>query len=130
MVKITFDDAPEIEATDILSVSLTERASERIEEILTKENMTGHILRVRVEGGGCSGFSYKFKLEEPSQQEASDIVITHPSRPHIKVVIDMMSFNYIKGSSIDFEETLEASQFIINNPNASSSCGCGHSFSL
>lgn len=130
MIKITFDDAPDIEAEDILSIHLSKRAAERIDEILQKENLTDHVLRVRVEGGGCSGFSYKFKLVKNDEKDPSDIVISHPDVPHIEVVIDMMSFNYIKGSTIDFEETLEASQFVINNPNASSSCGCGNSFSL
>lgn len=131
MVKIAFDEPAPIETEDMLSIRLTKRAAERIAEILEAEKMTGtHVLRVIVEGGGCSGFSYKFKLVEQNEKDVSDIVISNDEVEGIEVLIDMMSFNYLKGSTIEFEETIEASQFVINNPNASSSCGCGNSFSL
>lgn len=129
MVKITFDE-PQIEAEDILSVRLSKNAAVRIDEILQKENLENHVLRISVDGGGCSGYSYRFKLVPKAEQKADDVYIENEDIQNIGVIIDMTSFNYLKGSTIDYEETLEASQFVINNPNAQSSCGCGSSFSV
>lgn len=131
MVKISFDlptkeQKPETASTQKLL--LTERAAKRILHIIQKKDEDHLQLRLSVQGGGCSGYSYIFKLT--TEQKADDIIIQHESTPDAKVVVDPMSFNYLKGSTIDFEETLEASQFVVNNPNATSSCGCGSSFSL
>ena len=129
MVKIEFDSPEKTEQEDLLSVRLTLEAANRIEEIITsKKSGIALNLRVSVSGGGCGGYSYGFKLVDT--KTADDISISNESKPEITVLIDPLSFSYLKGSTIDFEETIEASQFIIHNPNAKSSCGCGNSFSV
>lgn len=129
MVKINFD-APTASSKkqDISPLTLTENAAKRILEIMRKKGEDGLSLRLSVLGGGCSGYSYNFKLT--NDKTPSDIVIKNDNIESAEVIIDIMSFSYLKGSIIDFEETLEASQFIVNNPNATASCGCGSSFSL
>jgi iron-sulfur cluster assembly accessory protein len=106
------------------TVTITERAARRISEIVTGEPGT-LMLRVSVEGGGCSGFQYKFDLV--SAGEPDDFVI---ERGGARVLIDPVSLNYLEGSEIDFAEDLIGSAFKINNPNATASCGCGTSFSI
>lgn len=127
MVKITFDDVTE-DSSNIPSLRLTENAAKRIKAIVTKDGREGLFLRVAVNGGGCSGFSYIFKLDV--EKSPDDISITNEAFPDIEMVIDIASMDYLKGSTVDFEETLEASQFIVKNPNAKSNCGCGSSFSI
>ncbi len=105
-------------------VTVTERAARRIGEILSREPQ-GTMLRVSVEGGGCSGFQYKFDMERT--QAADDILIR---RDGAAVLIDAVSLNYLAGSEIDFVDDLIGASFRINNPQAKASCGCGTSFSL
>ena len=107
-----------------VDVKVTERAALRIGEILRKEP-AGTMLRVSVEGGGCSGFQYKFDTERAKAED--DIVI---ERAGATVLIDPVSLNYMTGSEIDFVDDLIGSSFKINNPNATASCGCGTSFAL
>ena len=83
------------------------------------------MLRVSVEGGGCSGFQYKFDIERAQSQD--DLVIT---RDGVTVLVDSISVNYMKGAEIDFVDDLIGSSFKIKNPNATAGCGCGTSFSL
>jgi iron-sulfur cluster assembly accessory protein len=106
------------------SVTVTERAARRIGEILKKEPQ-GTMLRISVEGGGCSGFQYKFDME---RAQADDDVIIH--RDGAAVLIDSVSMDYLAGSEIDFVDDLIGASFRINNPQAKTSCGCGTSFSL
>jgi len=105
-------------------VSVTERAARRIAEIIAGEP-NARALRVSVEGGGCSGFQYKFDLVAGS--EPDDIVI---EREGAMVVIDEMSVGYMEGSEIDFVDELIGASFKIQNPNATAACGCGTSFSV
>jgi len=106
------------------SVNLTERAAKRIAEIVAGEDQA-RLLRVSVEGGGCSGFQYKFDLV--AQSEPDDIVL---ERAGAKVVIDSVSLGFLAGSEIDFVDDLIGASFRINNPKATQSCGCGTSFSI
>ena len=106
------------------SVTVTERAARRIGEILKNEPQ-GTMLRVSVEGGGCSGFQYKFDTERAKTDD--DIVI---ERDGATVLIDAVSLQYLGGSEIDFVDDLIGASFRINNPQAKASCGCGTSFSL
>jgi iron-sulfur cluster assembly accessory protein len=106
------------------NVIVTERAAQKIGEILRKEP-AGTMLRVSVEGGGCSGFQYKFDTD--SSRADDDIVI---ERSGATVLIDPVSLNYMAGSEIDFVDDLIGSSFKINNPKATASCGCGTSFAL
>ena len=105
-------------------VIVTERAAVRIKQIVAAEAQA-KMLRVSVEGGGCSGFSYKFDLVQ--QAEADDIVI---ERSGATVLIDPVSVPYMLGSELDFVDDLIGASFKVKNPNATASCGCGTSFSL
>ena len=105
-------------------ITLTGRAARRIGEILCREP-PGSMLRVSVEGGGCSGFQYKFDIDRA--QAADDLVIR---REGATVLIDQISVGYLAGSEIDFVDDLIGSSFKVINPNATASCGCGTSFSI
>jgi iron-sulfur cluster assembly accessory protein len=105
-------------------ITVSERAAKRIGEIL-KGEPAGTMLRVSVEGGGCSGFQYKFDLVPAPA--ADDVVL---ERSGAKVVIDQVSLGYLAGSEIDFVDDLIGSSFRITNPKATASCGCGTSFSM
>ena len=107
-----------------VNVTVTERAARRIGEILGQEP-AGTMLRVSVEGGGCSGFQYKFDTERERTED--DIVIEKSGET---VLIDPTSLNYMVGSEIDFVDDLIGSSFTVNNPKATASCGCGTSFAL
>jgi iron-sulfur cluster assembly accessory protein len=106
------------------SVTLSDRAAKRIGQILQKEP-DGAMLRVSVEGGGCSGFQYKFDIERA--KAVDDLVL---ARDGAVVLIDPMSVNYMAGSEIDFVDDLIGQSFKIVNPLATASCGCGTSFSI
>jgi iron-sulfur cluster assembly accessory protein len=106
------------------NVTVTERAAQRIGEILRQEP-AGTMLRVCVEGGGCSGFQYKFGTERERAED--DIVI---EKSGATVLIDPISLNYMTDSEIDFVDDLIGSSFKVNNPKATASCGCGTSFAI
>jgi iron-sulfur cluster assembly accessory protein len=106
------------------AVVVTERAARRIAEIVAGEPATP-MLRVSVEGGGCSGFQYKFDLV--GSGEADDLVIDTDGA---RVLIDPVSLGFLAGSQIDFVDDLIGSSFKINNPQATASCGCGTSFAI
>ena len=106
------------------TITLTDRAANRIREILAREPSKS-ALRIAVNGGGCSGFQYDFLLEE--QAAADDLVI---ERGGVKALVDPVSQGFLEGAEIDFVDDLMAQSFRINNPNATSSCGCGTSFSI
>ena len=106
------------------NITVTERAAHRIGEILRREP-AGTMLRVSVEGGGCSGFQYKFDMDRA--QAADDLVI---QRDGATLLIDQTSVGYLAGSEIDFVDVLIGASFRINNPQATASCGCGTSFSI
>ncbi|MFY9598999.1 MAG: iron-sulfur cluster insertion protein ErpA [Pseudolabrys sp.] len=106
------------------SITVSERAARRIGEIL-KGEPNGTMLRVSVEGGGCSGFQYKFDVERA--KAADDLVI---NRDGAVVLIDPISVNYMAGSEIDFVDDLIGASFKVKNPQAKASCGCGTSFTL
>jgi iron-sulfur cluster assembly accessory protein len=106
------------------NVTVSDRAATKIAAILQKEP-AGAMLRVSVEGGGCSGFQYKFDVERDRAED--DLVL---QKANATVLIDPISVGFLAGSEIDFVDDLIGSAFKINNPNAKSSCGCGTSFSL
>ena len=106
------------------SVTISESAARRIGEIL-KSEPEGAMLRVSVEGGGCSGFQYRFDIARDRAHD--DLVLTRESAV---VLIDPVSVNYMAGSQIDFVDDLIGQSFKINNPQATASCGCGTSFSI
>lgn len=106
------------------TVTLTQSAADRIKAILAKQ-ADASMLRVAVDGGGCSGFSYKFDFADSAN--ADDLIV---ERDGARVAIDEMSLEFLKGSEIDFTTELIGSSFKIRNPNATASCGCGTSFSV
>jgi len=107
-----------------MGVSVSDPAVRRVAAILQSE-AGSHALRVSVEGGGCSGFSYKYELVDTMRDD--DLVI---DRDGARIVIDSVSLPFLEGAEIDFVDNLMGQAFQINNPNATSSCGCGTSFSI
>ena len=104
---------------------VTENAARRIGAIIARESREGLKLRLTVSGGGCSGFQYGFALD--ASEEVGDIAVEQGG---VKVVVDGMSLLYVMGCEVDYVEDLTGSYFRVNNPNASSSCGCGNSFAI
>jgi iron-sulfur cluster assembly accessory protein len=113
-----------MDETTVTGIKVTERAARQIGAILKREP-PGTMLRVSVEGGGCSGFQYKFDIERA--QAADDLVI---SRDGATVLVDQVSLGYLAGSEIDYVDDLIGASFRVNNPQATASCGCGTSFSI
>lgn len=111
-------------ATANTPITLTDRAVKRIAAILKGEE-EGTMLRVAVQGGGCSGFQYGFTLDDTRTDD--DLVL---KKNGVTVLIDSVSVNYLTGSQIDYVDDLIGAAFKINNPNATASCGCGTSFSI
>ena len=105
-------------------ISLTERAARRIKEIMDGEP-SGSMLRVSVNGGGCSGFQYAFDVERSRQSD--DIIV---ERDGATVLVDQVSLPFLEGATIDFVDDLIGQSFKIDNPHATASCGCGTSFSI
>ena len=107
-------------------LSITEDALERIKLIQSQEGKG--FLRITVDGGGCSGFSYSFNFD--NKQLEDDIIASIDKNGHPALVTDNISLNYLSGSEITWKEDLSGASFSIDNPNATSSCGCGTSFSV
>lgn len=105
-------------------LSMTEAASRRIKSLVQSDPESPY-LRVTVLGGGCSGFQYSFSLDDTRNDD--DLAL---ERDGATMLVDEMSISLLQGSEVDFEQTLAASMFVIRNPNATSSCGCGSSFSI
>jgi iron-sulfur cluster insertion protein len=105
------------------SITLTDSASARISNVMNANSEVGSRFRVYVTGGGCSGFQYGFKFD--SEVAFDDDVIEFGN---FSVLLDSMSYPYLYGSTLDFVENLSGSKFVINNPNAKTTCGCGESF--
>jgi iron-sulfur cluster assembly protein len=104
-------------------VTLTERAASEVAGLLEQQQKQDHGLRVWIQGGGCSGFQYGMALDnEPADDDLAF------EQHGVKVLVDPMSFQYLDGAEIDFVDTLMGGGFKVNNPNAASTCGCGHSF--
>ncbi len=106
-------------------ITLTDKAAEKVKEIAEAESLQGQGLRLRVVGGGCSGFTYDLYFDE----EAGEMDETFESNG-VQLYVDPMSFQYLDGTEIDYVETLSGSGFKFNNPNIQGTCGCGSSFSV
>ena len=106
-------------------ITITESAQVKIADILAEENNPDLKLRMFVQGGGCSGFSYGFTLDEMKNEDDFEFDVGSSS-----VLVDALSAQYVEGATVDYEETLMGSQFKILNPQAVSTCGCGSSFSI
>jgi iron-sulfur cluster insertion protein len=107
------------------NIQMSARAADKVSELIQDEENDGLKLRVFVTGGGCSGFSYGFTFDDDIAQD--DTVVR---RSGVTMVVDPMSYQYLVGAEVDFKEDLQGSQFVVTNPNASSTCGCGNSFAI
>ncbi len=114
-----------VEAFDPNEIRLTDNAVSKVRALVDDEGNESLKLRVYITGGGCSGFQYGFTFDEDAAED--DMVI---EKDGVTAVIDSMSYQYLVGSEVDYTEGLEGSRFIINNPNAVTTCGCGASFSI
>jgi len=106
-------------------MTLTEPAITKLKDILAEENNPSAMLRVFVQGGGCSGFQYGFTLDESQNEDDFDFVYDD-----VKVVVDATSMQYLQTATINYKEDLMNASFVIENPQAQSTCGCGSSFSV
>ena len=107
-----------------LPLQFTDAAATKVKNLIADEENPALKLRVYITGGGCSGFQYGFTFDEISNDD--DMIV---EKGGVQLLIDAMSFQYLTGAEIDYKEDLTGSQFVIRNPNASSTCGCGSSFS-
>jgi len=110
---------------DEAMVVFTEAAANKVRELLDEEDDREQMLRVFVTGGGCSGFQYGFKFDK-SREDDDTVVVKNG----VTLLVDSMSVQYLAGAEIDYKESVEGAQFVIRNPNASTTCGCGNSFSV
>lgn len=106
-------------------ITISDSAARRISELVAGNGKPEQMLRVSISGGGCSGFQYGFSLDGTLNDD--DLVIEQGG---VKVVVDQVSLDYIKGAELDFVEEMIGSYFALKNPNASSTCGCGSSFAV
>ncbi len=107
------------------NIQMSARAADKVSELIQGEENDELKLRVFVTGGGCSGFSYGFTFDDDIARD--DTVVR---RSGVTMVVDPMSYQYLVGAEVDFKEDLQGSQFVVTNPNASSTCGCGNSFAI
>ena len=114
-----------VEAFDPNEIRLTDNAASKVRALVEDEGNPGLKLRVYITGGGCSGFQYGFSFDESVSED--DMVV---ERNGATALIDAMSYQYLVGSELDYSEGLEGSRFVVNNPNATTTCGCGASFSI
>ena len=115
--------ATTISDTSEAALLFTDAAARKVSELITGEGNPKLMLRVFVQGGGCSGMQYGFEFDEEIQD--GDTCVENQG---VKLLIDPMSFQYLGGAEIDFRDGLEGAQFVIRNPNAQTTCGCGSSF--
>ncbi len=107
------------------AMALTDAAAEKVRRLRASEENSNLLLRVYITGGGCAGFSYGFTFDEAEKE--GDSVFNNGD---VRMVVDPLSFQYLAGSEVDYTEGLQGSRFIVKNPNAQSTCGCGSSFSV
>jgi len=107
-----------------MDMTFTDSAINKIKAVMTEEANPNLALRMFVSGGGCSGFSYGFTLDEVANED--DFTV---EKDGVKIFVDAMSYQYLIGSTVDYKEDLTGAQFVISNPGAKSTCGCGSSFS-
>ena len=106
-------------------ILFTDSAAAKVKDLLIEEGNANLKLRVFVQGGGCSGFQYGFTFDEDVNEDDTEFL-----KNGVTLLVDSMSFQYLVGAEIDYKEDIEGSQFVIRNPNATTTCGCGSSFSV
>ena len=105
-------------------INFTDNAVNKVKELIAEEGSPDLKLRVFVSGGGCSGFQYGFTFEEVINEDDTQVI-----KDSVTLLVDPMSLQYLTGAEIDYQDNVQGSQFVIKNPNATSTCGCGSSFS-
>ena len=121
----TTTDIEAIEDTAMPGIVFTSAAARKVQELIMEEANPNLKLRVYISGGGCSGFQYGFSFDE--ERADDDIAVDNDG---VTLLIDPLSFQYLMGAEVDYSESLQGAQFVIRNPNASTTCGCGSSFSV
>ena len=116
---------PVAESFNPANINLSARAAQKVRNLVEEEENEDLKLRVFITGGGCSGFQYGFTFDELVADDDTAV-----ERDGVTVLVDPMSFPYLAGSEVDYTEGLEGSRFVVNNPNATATCGCGSSFSI
>ena len=112
-------------STETQPLVFTQAAASKVRELILEEANPALKLRVYITGGGCSGFQYGFTFDEAT--DVGDVAVT---RDDVTLVVDPLSFQYLEGAEIDYSESLQGARFVIRNPNAATTCGCGSSFGL
>lgn len=113
------------EISQEVDIKLTESAARKVQELVLEEQNPALKLRVYISGGGCSGFQYGFTFDEQTNED--DIQVR---RDGVTLLVDPLSYQYLTGAEVDYSESLQGAQFVIRNPNAATTCGCGSSFSI
>jgi len=114
-----------VQSHDPVIIALTDNAAEKVKNLIEEEGKPSLKLRVFVTGGGCSGFQYGFSFDEEVAED--DTIVDHKGAT---LLVDPLSYQYLVGSKVDYVENLEGSRFVVNNPLAATTCGCGSSFSI
>jgi iron-sulfur cluster insertion protein len=122
---MTTDVLEALQAPSQSLIELSEAAIDKVGQLITEEGNPQLKLRIYVTGGGCAGFQYGFAFDETAAED--DVLI---EKGAVKLLVDSVSLQYLSGAKIGYEDGLEGSRFVIHNPNASTSCGCGSSFSV
>ena len=112
------------DVVDEASLQFTQAAARKVRELMLEEGNPALKLRVYIQGGGCSGFQYGFSFDEESQED--DLAVQTDG---VTLIVDPVSLQYLTGAQVDYSESLQGAQFVIRNPNAQTTCGCGSSFS-
>jgi iron-sulfur cluster insertion protein len=110
---------------DDASLQFTQAAARKVRELMLEEGNPALKLRVYIQGGGCSGFQYGFSFDEESQDD--DLAVQTDG---VTLIVDPVSLQYLSGAEVDYSESLQGAQFVIRNPNAKTTCGCGSSFAV
>jgi iron-sulfur cluster insertion protein len=118
-------ESVDLQAPPPIALVFTDAAAAKVKDLLIEEGNPELKLRVFVQGGGCSGFQYGFTFDEVINEDDTAL-----DKDGVQLLVDPMSFQYLVGAEIDYKDDLEGAQFVIRNPNASTTCGCGSSFSV
>jgi iron-sulfur cluster insertion protein len=124
-INVTFTPMQQPKAASNPAIGFSDAAAEKLKSLIAEEKNPNLKLRVFVSGGGCSGFQYGFEFDENAREDDIEV-----EKAGVTMLVDAMSAQYLGGATVDYEEGLEGSRFVINNPNATSTCGCGASFSI
>ena len=117
--------ATEIDPGEISPIIFTDNAANKVKQLIEEEENADLKLRIYVSGGGCSGFQYGFTFDDSAAEGD-----TRVEKNGVTLIVDPMSYQYLMGAEIDYQEGLDGSRFVIKNPNATTTCGCGSSFSV